>query len=300
MKKILILLIISSILVNAQSAGKTGLSFLKLGTGARNIALSDFGVLSSGDLNSVIYNPSIIAIDPKTQLSFTHNSLFNDLSSEFFSGSFSLFDVPIAVGINTTTLANIEVRTRPGEAESKFDAHYFYGSISTAYEFYEHLYAGVTIKYIYENLFSDDAVGLGFDFGLSYSGLYKNLVVGATFRNIGSMNELRTESTKLPKDFRIGAAYNFLLSEYKLNFTAIAGIQKYIDNENSHLHFGVEILYYEMFALRGGYITGYDSKNLTAGFGILWRGINIDYAYVPYKYSLGDTHIISFTYTFDK
>lgn len=300
MKKIIALLFISTVFINAQDAGKSGLSFLKLGAGARNIAMSDFGVVASNDLNAAIYNPSVIALNPKSQLSFTHNSLFKDLNSEFFSGSFSLFDIPIVLGINTTTVSGIEVRTRPGEAESKFDAHYFYGSFSTAYKLYDNLYAGATIKYLYENLFSDDAAGFGFDFGFSFTGIYKNLNIGASIRNIGSMNELRYESTKLPKDFRIGAAYNYFLSDYKLNFTAIGGFQKYLDENNSHLHLGVEVLYFDMFALRGGFITGYDSKNITAGFGIFWRGINIDYAYVPYKYSLGDSNIITFTYSFSK
>jgi len=298
MKKIIILILISSLIINAQNI-KTGLSFLKLGAGARNISMGDFGSLSSGDLNSGIYNPSVIALNPKTQLSFSHNTFFKDFNSEFFSGSFSVLNIPLMIAVNTTTISDIEVRTRPGEAESKFDAHYFYGNLSAAYELYDNLYAGTSIKYIYENLFSDDANGYALDFGITYKNIFKNLTIGTSLRNIGSMKQLRTEATKLPKDFRAGANYNFDLPDYKLNFILAAGYQNYIDDKISHFHLGIEIFYYNMFALRGGYITGYDSKNITAGFGIIFRGINLDYAYVPYKYSLGDSHIISFTYTFN-
>jgi len=298
MKKIILIIILSSLIINAQDV-KTGLSFLKLGAGARNISMSDFGSLTSGDLNNGIYNPSVIAINPKTQLSFSHNTYFKDLSSEFFSGSFSFLNIPFMIGINTTTISDIEVRTKPGEPESKFNAHYFYGNLSAAYELYENLFAGASIKYIYENLFSDDATGYAFDFGISYKNLFKNLTLGASLRNIGSMKQLRTEPTKLPKDFRAGLTYNFDLPDYKLNINTTAGFQNYIDDKISHLHFGIEIFYFNIFALRGGYISGYDSKNVTAGFGIIFRGINLDYAYVPYKYSLGDSHIISFTYTFN-
>jgi hypothetical protein len=296
--KFLILFFLSSTLF-AQSAGESGLSFLKFGFGARNIAMSDLGVVSAIDLTALNYNPSLLALNNKTQLSFTHNSLFQDLSSEMFGASFSVLGLPIAVGINTTTIANIEVRSKPGEVESVFNAHYFAGSISTAYEIINNFYAGATIKYLYESVFSDAANGLGFDFGISYEGLINGLSLGAAVRNVGSMNELHSQSTKLPTDLRIGAAYNYSISNSKLDFTLLTGFQKYLEQSDSHLHLGGEVVYDKMFSLRIGFASGYDSKSIATGFGIKWKGINLDYAFVPFKYGLGDSHIISFVYTFE-
>ncbi len=296
--KILVLLFISSAIL-AQSAGESGLAFLKFGFGARNIAMSDLGVVSVNDLSALNYNPSLIALNNKTQLSFSHNSLFQDLNSEMFGASFSIFGLPVAVGVNTTTVANIEVRSQPGDVESVFSAHYFAGSISTAYEIINNFYAGATVKYLYENIFSDDANGLGFDFGISYQGLVNGLSLGAALRNIGSMNELRAQPTKLPTDLRIGAAYNYSLINSRLDFTLLAGFQKYLEQTDSHLHAGGEVVYDKMLALRVGYVSGYDSKSISTGFGIKWKGINLDYAFVPFKYGLGDSHILSFIYTFE-
>ncbi len=296
--KFLVLFFLSSILF-AQSAAESGLAFLKFGFGARNVAMSDLGVVSATDLSALNYNPSLIALNNKTQLSFTHNSLFQDLSSEMFGASFSAFGLPIAVGINTTTIANIEVRSKPGDAESVFNAHYFAGSISTAYEILENFHAGATVKYLYESFFSDEAAGLGFDFGISYEGLVNGLSLGAALRNIGSMNELRSQSTKLPTDLRIGAAYNYSITNSRLDFTLLTGFQKYLKQTDSHLHLGGEVVYDKMFSLRVGFASGYDSKNISTGFGVFWKGINLDYAFIPFKYGLGDSHIISFIYTFE-
>jgi hypothetical protein len=282
----------------AQSAGNSGLSFLKFGFGARNIAMGDLGVIANNDLTALNYNPSLLAVSNKSQLSFTHNSLYQDLSSEMFAGSFQAFGLPIAIGLNTTNINNIEVRTKPGPAESTFNAHFFYASISTAHEVYENLYAGVTYKFLYENIFSDDASGNGFDLGLAYTNLMDGLDLGVSLRNLGSMSILRSEETKLPTDLRIGASYNFALPNYNLEFTALGGFQKYTLEDESHLHLGGEAIYDDMFALRVGYLTGYDSKNISAGFGVNWKGINLDYAYVPVKFGLGDSHIISVTYSF--
>ncbi|NJD21575.1 MAG: PorV/PorQ family protein, partial [Melioribacter sp.] len=275
----------------AQSAGESGLAFLKFGFGARNVAMSDLGVVSANDLSALNYNPSLIALNNKTQLTFTHNSLFQDLNSEMFGASFSVFGLPIAVGINTTTIANIEVRSQPGDVESVFSAHYFAGSISTAYEILNNFYAGATIKYLYENFFSDDASGLGVDFGISYDRLVNGLSLGAALRNIGSMNELRSQSTKLPTDIRLGAAYNYSMLNSKLDFTLLTGYQKFLEQTDSHIHIGGEVVYDKIFSLRIGYASGYDSKNISTGFGVKWKGLNLDYAYVPFKYGLGDSHI---------
>ncbi len=299
MKKTILFFILIGTYSFAQSAGNSGLSFLKFGFGARNIAMGDLGVVGNNDLTALNYNPSLLAVNEKTQLSFTHNSLFQDLSSEMFAGSFKAFGLPIAVGVNTTNINDIEVRTNPGPVLSTFNAHFFYASISAAHELYENLYGGVTYKYLYENIFTDDASGYGFDLGLTYTKVLEGLDLGISLRNLGSMNILRSESTKLPTDLRMGASYNFALEDYKLNFTVLGGYQKYTLEDGSHVNIGGEAVYGKMFALRVGYLSGYDSKNISAGFGVNWKGINIDYAYVPIKYGLGDSHIITFIYSFD-
>ena len=299
MKKTIIFFLLIGTTLFAQSAGNAGLSFLKFGFGARNIAMGDLGVVGNNDLTALNYNPSLLAVNDKTQLSFTHNALFQDLSSEMFAASFKALGLPFAVGVNTTNVNDIEVRTNPGPALSTFSAHFFYASLSTAHQLYDNLYGGITYKYLYENIFTDDASGYGFDFGLTYKNIYEGIDLGASIRNLGSMNILRSESTKLPTDLRVGASYNFSLEGYRLDFDVLAGYQKYTLEDASHLSAGGEVVYDKMFALRVGYLSGYDSKSISAGFGVNWKGVNIDYAYVPVKYGLGDSHIITFIYSFD-
>ena len=298
MKKLLLVLLITTTAVFAQTAGKSGLSFLKVGFNARNIAMGDFGVATATDVSALYYNPALIADYTSPQLTFTHNQWIQDVSSEMFGASFPLFGLPFAVGINTTSVSEIEVRSKPGELESTFDAHYFYGSLSTGFYVADNLSAGITMKYLYENLFSDDASGLGFDFGLRYKDVIEGLDLAASYSNVGSMNSLRQEETELPADLRVGAAYNFPLEQIQSQITLTGGVQKFTATEDTHIHFGGEIFYDNLIALRGGYMSGYDSKGLTAGLGLFWNNINFDYAFVPFDYGLGDSHIISLVYTF--
>ncbi len=298
MKKLIAALLIISNIIFAQSAGNTGLSFLKVGSDARNVALSDLGVVGINDITALNYNPAQLTKITSPQLSFAHNKFFEDAASEIFSAGFLAFGFPVVIGINTTSISNIEVREKPGPAVSTFDAHYFMGSLSSAYKIGKKFSIGFSAKYLYENLFTEDATGFGLDFGATYFNLIDGLELGASIKNLGSMNKLKNESTKLPQDFRIGAAYSIEAASAKTVINFIGGFQKYVDTEDNHLHIGAEGIYDGFLSVRAGYATGYDSKSFTAGVGVKWQKFNFDYAYVPFLRGLGDSQIISLAYSF--
>ncbi len=297
-KKILFTLLFTTVLIIGQNAGNTGLSYLKNGVSAKNIALSDIGTLSN-DVTSVFYNPAVVATLANSQISFTHQAWIQDLNSEIINANFKLFDIPFAVGINTTKIGGFEVRTKPtATPDAIINLNYFYGSISTGYHITDNLSVGATVKYLYESIFADEANGLGFDLGLVYSKLINGLTLGASVRNLGSMNKLRNEKTKLPSDVRFNAMYKMNVDAISSEVTAIGGVQKYLDADNIHIHLGAEVTYLKQFSVRLGYITGYESKGLTFGGGVLWNGFNFDYAYTPFGFGIGNAHTVTLGYGF--
>ncbi|MCU7496626.1 MAG: PorV/PorQ family protein [Ignavibacteria bacterium] len=299
MKKVILFVVLfSACVVSAQTAGKSGLSFLKLGFGARNVAMGDLGVVNSKDVTALNYNPALLSRFSSPEILFTHNQWIEDTRSEYLGVSFKLLGLPWAVGVNTTTISDIEIRTRPGEAEGKFNANYFAGSLSTGLGLTENISAGLTVKYLYEGLLSDEANGLGFDLGLLYESPIEGLSFGAAFRNLGSMNSLRNEETKLPSDFRLGASYSDILNDFNSSYTLGAEVQKYLVSDDTHINLGGELLYEDMIALRAGYQTGFESKGFTAGLGIKWYNLNFDYAFTPFLLDLGSSHTISLKFKF--
>jgi hypothetical protein len=205
MKKIFTtLFILSFINLFAQSAGNTGLSFLKFGFGARNIAMGDAGSVASNDMTALFYNPARLTQSESNESMFMHSEWIQDVRSEVGGLKWNMFNLPFAVGFNVTSVSDIEVRDRPGDPASTFNANYFYGSLSTGFNIIENLDAGFSIKYLYEGLLNDEGKGFGFDIGANYLTSIKGLSVSAVLRNIGSMNKLRNESTKLPTEIRSG------------------------------------------------------------------------------------------------
>ncbi len=83
---------------------------------------------------------------------------------------------------------------------------------------------------------------------------------------------------------------NFVLTS---NNGTMFHMQKFFDVDDSHFHFGLEFLFNQVFALRGGYMTNYEAKDFTFGFGLIWGRLNLDYAYSSLKYDLGSGNSIS-------
>ena len=298
MRKTFILLLVISSFSLAQSAGNSGLSFLKFGFGARNIAMGDAGAAASNDLSALFYNPSRLVSTEMNEVMFMHNEWIQDIRSEVGGIKWSMFSLPWAVGFNVTTVDDIEVRERPGEPISKFNANYFFASLSTGFTVIKNLDFGTTFKYLYEGLLSDEAAGYGFDFGLNYFTPIKGLTASTVLRNVGSMSELRVEKTKLPIEFRLGGAYNFALEESKLGFVIVGEFQKYLDTDDIHLIGGGEVVYNEVIAARVGYQSGYEARNFTGGVGIMWGNLRFDYAYMPFSLGLGNANLFSLQFKF--
>lgn len=298
MKKILLIVIISSITIFSQSAGNAGLSFLKFGFGARNIAMGDAGTALSNDLTTLFYNPAKLAASDNSEVLIMHNEWIQDVSSEVIGVKTEFWNIPFALGFNLTSANDLEFRTQPGEPRTKFDVNYFFGSLSTAFNVTEEIAFGASVKYLYEGLINDEANGVGLDFGVSYLLPYKGITASAVLKNVGSMSALRNEETKLPTEFRFGTAYNFNLEKLKLDVTAGVEYQKYTDTDDNHFNFGGEAFYDRLIAFRAGYQTGFESKGFTAGVGLMWGSLKFDYAFLPFSLGLGNANLFSLQFKF--
>ena len=298
MKKIIFTILLISSVSFAQSAGNTGLAFLKFGYGARNIAMGDAGSSASNDLSALYYNPSRLVSFEENQAMFMHSEWIQDVTSEVGGIKWNMFNLPWAVGFNVTSVADIEVRERPGEAISSFNANYFFLSLSSGFKVINDLDFGATVKYIYEGILNDQSVGYGLDFGLNYFTPIKGLTASTVIRNIGSMNALNVVGTTLPLDFRLGGAYNYNLPTAKLDLIVTGEFQKYLDNDDIHFNTGAEAVYNETFAARVGYQTGYEARGFTAGIGIEWGSLRFDYAYTPFSLGLGNANQFSLQFSF--
>lgn len=295
------LLIIISILflsvsyTSAQNDGSanTGLSFLKSGSGARSFAMGEAYSSISADAVSVLYNPALVNTEG-SNVYLSHNISMIDYKATFVGSKFNFGKFGLGVGLIRTGVDDIEVRMVPGAPVEKFNSMNLSLNVSVAYQIYENFSVGLTSKMLYEKIYVDEASGLGFDIGTVYR--KNNLAVSFVISNIGSMNELRSVSTKLPTLVRFGGGYLHSVKDFAFTF-AVEGL-KVLDGGKFHIHSGIEAGFKDFLFLRAGFMTNYENKGLSAGIGFKYKGVNIDYAFIPYSNSFGTGNTFSIGYNF--
>ena len=300
MKKILgatslaaLLLLPAGRIVSAAGVGTTGAQFLKVGVGARPLAMGGAFSALADDANAINWNPGALAESKQKNVTASYNSLFQDQSQGFVGYANPLKDDmgTLGVGLNYLTVSKIEKRATDTEtADSTFSNENFALSLSYARsEVKKGLSLGGSIKFVRTALdsFSGNAVAL--DFGALYKTPVENLTTGVSVRNMGT----KIGPDPLPLTLKGGAAYK--LFDRKLALAA--DIDWLAVDQRAYLGLGAEYWLQKILAIRAGYQFGRGQDQLGnrtllgvgLGLGLQLERFSLDYAFVPFG-NLGDTH----------
>ncbi|MCZ6776609.1 MAG: PorV/PorQ family protein [Ignavibacteria bacterium] len=278
--------------------GKSGLSFLKLGVSARGLSMADAMSAHVTGSSATFYNPAGLPVaqlaNSTSQLTVMHKEWIQDTRTEFLGAS-ALLDEENAIGfsINSTTISDIEIRTRPGPSEGTFTARNFSFGASYGRILSEQIRVGITAKFLYEKILIDEASGFAVDIGTQYQTPIENLSVGAVLANLGGMSTLRNEKSSLPTLLRIGPGYSTELVNISSDLTLASDLVYVFPENRSYVSLGGELLFSQTIAARAGYRFGSDGRGFTTGIGVQYSIIFVDYAFAPLSADLGNTHTIS-------
>jgi len=336
-RNIIILILISSFTAFAQTelsrVGTTMGQFLKLGAGARGTALGDAYTSLVSDVSALYWNPAGIQRIGHPVLGVSRTQLFAGITYDFLGASYPI-DQSTAIGISVLYLnsGNMELTTiaDPEGTGTTFDASNSSLGISVAHSLTDRFNLGVTIKYISERYFREEASTLALDIGSQFrTGIY-GLRLGMALTNFGGKmkldgpdldinysndqtsteyragGRLKTEEWPIPLVFRLGVSMDviggesvFMPDERNRLSVALEGNDP-IDNYLRY-NFGLEYEWNKIIAIRAGYKDNYDEADFTAGLGIDFSkiGINarLDYAFNNYGI-LGYVHNYSLEFSF--
>jgi len=301
MKRILFQLVASSVLTAcvsfAQNGGQTGLTFLQLGVGARSLGMGEAYTAIGGDGAAMYYNPATLSSCDHPEILLMHKEWIQDVQTEYLGALVPAGSMNLGISVNSTSINNIELRTVPGPPLETFSARNAAIGFSAAYAFDARFSLGATVKTLYEKILVDESSGIGFDIGAVYSTPWR-VRVGAALQNLGSVSALRDEASTLPRILRIGGAYSAGVGDSGGTFTVSSDIVSITNENTTHVHFGGEYVFREAFALRFGYQTGYETKSISAGAGVRYGMLGLDYAFVPFRSDFGTTHTFSLAIDF--
>ena len=263
-------------------ADAAGLPFLRLSSGARGSALGE-AVTALTDLEAMTYNPAALTATESRGASIGHSEWIQDIRHQYLA-----LVAPMGPGTVALTGAffqadGLERRTGPSTVPlGEFGVYNSMVGVGYARDWRPNLRLGVGVKMVRQTIFTSTADGVAADLGALYR-VNPDIQIAGAVRNLGAMGKLVSESTDLPVEARIGAAYRG-----PGQLLVVMDLQSVRDTGTS-LHVGMEYGIRRRLDLRAGYQTT-DSRDLSLGLGVNSGSWAFDYAFVPFASGLGDAH----------
>jgi len=301
------------ITLNAQNPnlGTSGAQFLQIPIGARAEAMGGAVVGYIDDASSVFWNPAGIAKVKNVQVFFSYMdwfSLFNHSAASLVYTNEDFGSIAGSVIMFNTSDMEITTELEPNGTNRYFDASDMAIGVTYARFLTDKFNVGVTVKYIYQQIWNETADGFAFDIGTQYTLDFQNLTIAMSMTNFGgdlrfegsdlAVNyssdiypqaritpaQLATEEYPLPLNFQLGIAFDVFEADFvKMR----ADIDATHPNDNDEqLLFGTEFSFFDRFYLRGGYKFNDDEQSFAFGAGanvmVSESAIYFDYAYSVY------------------
>ena len=297
------LLLFSMALALPAQAQETGLDFLRIGINASASAMGDAQVAASRDAFSTYWNPAGLAAATANMAAVSHRIWIGDVrmydvAARFRAGGKGA----LGLAVTATDSGDLEAREAPGEPDGTFSAQFI--SVGGSYaRRIGPLRAGVTAKYLRERIFDDEATGYAFDAGLQLDLARGFLMFGAALQNLGEMSKLDLEATEVPTTLRVGAAvfpFHILAADdgtRLLDLSVAAEVSHLFPDALTRLHAGASVKVLDLIAVRAGFITTDELRDVTFGLGLHYATLFFDYAYLPFEGGFeGPGHILTLTY----
>lgn len=275
--------------LGGQRKGISALTFLKIDPSPRSAALASTQSALSPDAYATFYNPGALAQLREFHGALAHTFWIAGLDHTFATAAFPLRKAQSTLGVHVVALSSgaMEKRTeyQPQGTGEIFYALYLASGISFAHQFSEMFGAGVTLKYVREQLDAFHAQTALVDLGFQYKTDFRDLRFAVGVFNFGPNSRLKNASTTFesyppPTLFTLAAS----IRAWKKNaHTLYFATALHHPNDNSEsVRFALEYSFAQILHLRTGYKLGIQQPYPTAGIGIAKTynktRIQVDYA----------------------
>jgi long-subunit fatty acid transport protein len=311
--------------LGGQRSGISAFQFLKLGVGARGVAMGESFVAVANDASALFWNPAGLVQFSDNQAIAAHTEYVADINHEFFGFVYHVSDQDaLGASFSSLHMKDMEITT---EAQPTGTGRFFtFGDIAAGLTYSKKMTDqfsfGATVRYVEETLDVLKMRSVMVDLGTYYwtgLGSTRFAVVisnfGADVAPKGTVTEYngptvsKFQSFSLPTVFKLGIAMDPISDDDQKLTTSL---QLNHPNDNSeHFRLGMEYSWQNTFFLRAGIkrtigqpllgsdATSEESFSLGAGvqvpLGI--STVSADYAFSDFN-RLGSIHRISLSFTY--
>jgi hypothetical protein len=272
--------------LGSQRAGTSSGAFLKIGVGARAVAMGEAFVAVANDPSAIVWNPAGLASILRQEVQFTHAEWPGDINYDFLvyvmparrlGGSLA-----IQLGMLGTQMEETD-EYHPFGTGTTFSYSDFVAGVAYGRRWTDKLLIGAGIKYVREDLgsqiggpvTSSTLVDLGSIYYLGYgsvriatslSNFGAEMTPGGSYRSPYSGETRSYDGFDPPIQFRYGLAFE-AFENPRNRLTVATEILQPADNAQ-RVKAGLEWVWQRRFALRSGYNFNADVMRFSAGVGI--------------------------------
>lgn len=264
-----------------RKSGINSAAFLKVGVGARQIAMGSAVTSLNGDVNNMFWNPAGVALrDQQMQASFSHNNWIAGLAQEAAAVSYNLEDIgTVGIGFMTFGVSGIPADRDNGYTDPQLHALEIDQVMTSTYDYQDlliqgtisryitdNLTLGLTAKYISEKIDDQSASSIAFDLGSVYNIGILGWSIGARINNLGGDIKFYDYASPIPLTFSIGTSL-VPIEGGKSQLMLALDLVKPQDGEQ-YYYSGLEFHYDKTIFLRMGWKFNYSY------FGLIGSGID--------------------------
>jgi hypothetical protein len=275
------------------AAAATGLAYLKVGVGARAVALGNAVTSNVDDATAMGWNPGALPLLTGTNAELMHQESLDGVRYEYAALVHTL-GARHGAGISFQGLWTNPLKGYNSSGQYEGEFAYSDIGLSAGYGFapIERVGVGVAVEYLREAIDTFAATGLAWNLGIQAREVLPHTDAGFAVLHLGSDMKYESQAFRLPLTIQGGLSHLVPLDFLGGTVRVAVEMRKVRDEKASGL-VGTEYEYQHLARVQVGYRTGLDSESVSFGMGVGKGRVRGQYSFVPFKNNLGDQHRIA-------
>ena len=263
---------------------------------------------------SIYSNPALLSMNEFSSIDLGYSAWIAGVNNIFGGVNFKNGKRAIAFSFYTSGANDYEQRNNPGPSNGTFSIGYISIAAAYAYDF-NYFSLGGSFQFLNEQNYTYRANGYAFNLGIASQFLDNRIRAGASVSNLGEMQELVTEATTLPTNFRIGTSADvirflppknddlpilvkvFADYVYPLQDTPGKDFADYTAGD-PYFNLGLAFNIAEIIEVSGGFKPDDEVRPVSFGVELQLSELAFNYALIPFNTGYGTVHSIGLQYKF--
>jgi hypothetical protein len=290
-----------ALMVVPAGAEPSGFAFLEVPAGARASALGGAYASIAEGIDAAFWNPAGLAATQGIQLTASHYEFLDQLRHAQFGVAGKLFGGGLAATLRAMYSEPITARDQVGNEIGTFGSHDLEFAVSYGRGLGDGIRLGGSAQVVRERISDFSATTWALGGGATWDpAALPRLRLSASLHNLGpaaayTFDGAKGQPVPLPEALQTGVSYGVDPGGLHLK-GSLEG--RFTRGRSGIGMLGAELSHASGAALRAGFRVNDEANDFSVGVGYATTAIRLDYAFVPYRMELGDTHRFSLSTQF--